>query len=483
MNGAAIALRMLTVICCLATFAGAARAAVGSSQYGIIAPVYDGTATSGGSASFIRLFNGGTVTTTFTTTVVGTPSGRIYGVANYAVPKNASPQKYYNDILTAAGAGPLTGGDTGYAIYVQNLDYYAGYQHVTFNGATTFFENASICARLLNPPAAAGSGVLLNVHTTKLAGWPSKVQIYNSGSAAANFQVSAVDVDTGVQIGNAATIAVGANEAKSMTMAALQTAMAIANPAVNQVNIIVTDPSASTLGAVLGHQVTNAALSADFNLTTVCAANPSLTSPPVAAASTTFQGTIAGVGGQSGTFTVTVQGAVSASTLPASTTERAQALSQATGSLIVSGAAAVALSGTYDSATRAIAVSGGGFALSGSVASGAYAGTYTAPGNVSGVFSSLNTSQSATTLYCGTWSDGTHHGTLNVHIAANGQLTGEVYEADGSAGVTLSGQAVGSSFSGKTTEKATFTGTIQGTTISGGDRNTTFSASVCAAPG
>lgn len=460
----------------LVIFAGDA-AAVSNTQYGIVAPIYDGSAASGGSSSFIRLFNGNAAATTFTITVVGSPTGRIYGVASFVVPRNASPQKYFNDILVAANAGALTGGDTGYAFYIQNLDFYAGYQHVTFNGATTFFENASICARVLNQPAS--SGALLNVHTTKLAGWPSKLQIYNAGTAAVNYQVTAVDSDTGVALGNPATVAVVASESKSMTMAALQTAMGISNPTINQVNLLVSDPSGGAISAVIGHQVTNTTLAADFNLTAACAANPALTAAPVSA-TTTYEGTIAGSGGQSGTFALTVQAAVSSASLEVpSSSERPQAVSQVSGNLKITGGATVALAGTYDSITKAVSVTGGGFTFSGSVSSGAYAGSYTAPGNVSGVFSSLNATQAAATLYCGTWADQGDRGTFNIHIAANGKLTGVT---TGGNGVTLAGQAVGNAFSGSSSEGVRFTGAIQGTGITGGGGGTTFSGSVCTPP-
>src|SRR5262249_35676852 len=51
-----------------------------------IAPAFDG---SDGNLSFVRLDNGGPATTTFGVTVVGSPSGSIYGTTTIQVPSRA----------------------------------------------------------------------------------------------------------------------------------------------------------------------------------------------------------------------------------------------------------------------------------------------------------------------------------------------------------------------------------------------------------
>src|SRR5262249_36103662 len=120
--------------------------ALNGQLYAVIAPIYTGA-----TSSFIRLFNGMNASSTFSISVVGSPSGRVMGTTTYSVPSNASPQYPIADIISKAGAGSLTNGDTSYALYLQDPDSTAGYQHVTFNGNNSFFENNSICANLLSP--------------------------------------------------------------------------------------------------------------------------------------------------------------------------------------------------------------------------------------------------------------------------------------------------------------------------------------------
>ncbi|MEQ9565812.1 MAG: hypothetical protein RLN85_08380, partial [Pseudomonadales bacterium] len=84
-------------------------AALNGSLYAVIAPIFDGVS---GTLSFVRLINGGAATSTFSVTVVGSPSGTAYGTANISVPTRASPQFSLPDIIAQAGVSGLSGGDT-----------------------------------------------------------------------------------------------------------------------------------------------------------------------------------------------------------------------------------------------------------------------------------------------------------------------------------------------------------------------------------
>jgi hypothetical protein len=248
--------------------------AVNGTYYAVIAPIYDGSATSGGSDSYIRLFNGKSTATTFTLTVVGSPSGNVYGTATFSVPGNASQQKHWAQVVGGANAGPLTGGDTSYAMYLRNPDPLAGYQHVTFHQVTTFFENASICDRLLNEAlVSTGKVVMPNVHTTQLGGYPSKLQIHNYQAVPVNYQVSAVYSETGAAAGSAITVPMAANETRTLLVSELQSQMGF-GPSEAHVNFFVRNPGASKPNVLVGHQVANNQLGADFNFSTACAANP-----------------------------------------------------------------------------------------------------------------------------------------------------------------------------------------------------------------
>src|SRR5439155_7226946 len=94
---------------------------------------------------------------------------------------------------------------------------------------------------------------------------------------------------------------------------------------------------------------------------------------------TMFEGTIAGSGGQSGAFSVTIQGAIAASSLPGAPavalTITALSFTQVSGTLNVAGGASVPLGGSFDSSTKTVSLSGGGFTLTGTISGAVLSGT------------------------------------------------------------------------------------------------------------
>ncbi|HZR23314.1 MAG TPA: hypothetical protein VFA59_06990 [Vicinamibacterales bacterium] len=116
---------------------------------------------------------------------------------------------------------------------------------------------------------------------------------------------------------------------------------------------------------------------------------------------------------------------------------RPLAVSTATGSVHITGGNTTAVSGTYDSSTNGVSVSGGGFSFTGTVNGGALSGSYS-QNDVTGGFSALNTSAGSVTTYCGTYNSvkpfkdnfgrsGTYfeNGNWNVQVSSNGVATGE----------------------------------------------------------
>ena len=101
------------------------------------------------------------------------------------MPRNASPQYPLSTIVSDAHAAALNGGDVSYSLYIQNPEPTSGYQHVTYNGVTNLFDNASVCATLLNQAitSVSNSLVMTNVHTTTLSGFPATVDIHNYWNA------------------------------------------------------------------------------------------------------------------------------------------------------------------------------------------------------------------------------------------------------------------------------------------------------------
>ena len=221
---------------------------------------------------------------------------------------------------------------------------------------------------------------------------------------------------------------------------------------------------------------------------------------PTTAATTTFQGTVAGSGGQSGTITLTVQSQVALSPrhlrLPFVATLHAQASVAASGSVHIAGGSTTTLAGTFDPSTKAFNVSGGGFAFTGVLGGTVVSGTYTGPSGVTGGFSSLSTTTGTVTAYCGNvFSSGAGQVATGVFNLAVSQATGAVsgtfsITADtpptvGSITGRLTGTAITFTFTGTAGQSAgqsgTGTGTIQGGTVSGrSDSNNPFSGSTSA---
>lgn len=171
-----------------------ARAALNGALYTVAAPIYDG---SSGSTSYLRLFGGVTAASTFTINVVATATGATLGTAAITVPKMASPQLSFATVLGLARAGMAA--DHGYALYIQNPDRTAGYQHVTFNGTSGLFENSSSCATLLSQAVTAfyPSLIVTNVHTDRLAeGYPTQIDIHNYWNAPVTYGIHVYDAGT-----------------------------------------------------------------------------------------------------------------------------------------------------------------------------------------------------------------------------------------------------------------------------------------------
>ena len=245
-------------------------AALNGTLYAVVAPTYTGSTT-----SFIRLFNGATNSSTFSITVVGSPSGRTMGTATIQVPSNAAPQYPLSDIVAAASAGGLTNGDTSYALYIQNADSTAGYQHVTFNRGNLFFENNSICKQLLSPTVVAinNAQVLTNVHTSRLSAFPSTITLSNYWNGPVTYRLTVRDAVTGGMIGQV-NVQAAANATYAIPESQLESQIPF-TPTSSQshVNVFIVDASGSAPNAVSGVSITNNTLAAEINMSTACAIN------------------------------------------------------------------------------------------------------------------------------------------------------------------------------------------------------------------
>jgi len=181
---------------------------------------------------------------------------------------------------------------------------------------------------------------------------------------------------------------------------------------------------------------------------------------------------------------VTIPTAVAASSVAslrsAGLTIKPLSFTQLSGTLNVGGGPSVTLAGSYDSSTNNVNLSGGGFTFTGSISGAVLSGTYAGPSSI-GEFSSLNSTQTSVTAYCGTYQSGGGSGAFNIDISATGAASGTT-----SQGCLLTGQLSGNSLAlscGGGGSGATGTvqnGTVSGTIGSGG----TFSGSsgACTVP-
>jgi hypothetical protein len=253
------------------------QSAINGTLYAVVAPTYNNP---NATLSYIRLFNGAAGPSNFSITIIGSPTGRNYGTANIQVGRSASPQYSLTQILANANAGALTGGDTSYSLYIQNPDAMSGFQHVTYNAVSKFFENSSVCSSLLNQAVAANSSsaVLTNVHTTRIAEYPSQVELHNFWNAAVTYRVTILDSDTGTVRGTV-NVPTAPNASYSIPMSSLESQSGWAPTATQfHANLVVTDPSGGPPYNMLGQSIVNSQLAASINMSTTCAVNATTSS-------------------------------------------------------------------------------------------------------------------------------------------------------------------------------------------------------------
>jgi hypothetical protein len=235
-------------------------------------------------------------------------------------------------------------------------------------------------------------------------------------------------------------------------------------------------------------------------LASACGGGDSSPTAP-GAATTSFQGTVAGSNGQSGTLSVTVDSQV-ATIRPFSfpwsvvATVHAQSTAvSATGSLRLIGGGTTTLTGTYNSSAKTLTLSGGAFTFNGSVSGAVMTGTYTGASGVTGAFATRTTTSGAVTVYCGSIfgappDTNVQTGVFNLVVSdASGAVSGafNIFADSPPTLGSISGQLTGTTLSATGTATSgkfapgtvALTGTIQGGSASGASAtNNPFSATV-----
>ena len=377
---------------------------------------------------------------------------------------------------------------------------FSGYfQHVLWKPADGTLTNLSTC----ETGVTIDTRRLVGVHTSILdGGYPSSVVVNNTGVAPTTVALGVYDARDGVKLGTYTTASIAAGANAILPVATIEAGIGI-TPTSNMYHYVI-----QVEGAFIGfvqHLVNNIQAGVVTDMSTACTLTAS-----TASTTTAFVGVVSGANNQSGTLSVSLQTAVgtsaSAKVIKAAVSggEKQQAVVMATGSFVIVGGSTVTLSGTYDTVSLALNLSGGGYTFTGtlSTANGnqVLKGTYTGPGNAAGGFAAerqLPTLQF--TSYCGTFtgtngngSDG--NGTWNFTISSAGSLSGRYANfTDGESG-DLRGQSSGTTtitFSGDAIAEldptdATFEGTVQNSIVSGNyDNGTqesgggTFTGGVC----
>lgn len=230
-----------------------------------------------------------------------------------------------------------------------------------------------------------------------------------------------------------------------------------------------------------GGQVARGAAVAMLTCGLLSACSSNSTSPST---STTLVGVVANAT-ESGSLTITIATGTLALAPPAGSKVRvfsvvtpayasAASVVNATGTLAIQGGATITLTGTYDTGTHTLSLSGGGYTFTGTYANGVLSGTFTNPTGGAGGFTTQSGSTTSVVAYCGTFTGsdmGYWNLTVNlttlvatgIHVSTVGQGTG-----------LLTGTVSGSSISGTSVEPqgvgGTFAGTFSGTnqsTLSG----------------
>ena len=248
--------------------------AVNGSLYSVVAPLYIGT---GGFYSYLRLFNGGSSTATFSVTVVGSPTGTNYGTATFQIPSRASIQYSMSQVLVGANA-TIRSPDTNFSFYIQSTEPLAGYQHVTHSPSASFFQNASVCKYTIQDAisAVAPSAILTHIHTSQLAsqGYPSAIELHNFANAAVTYRFTVIESTSGAIVGEM-NFATRANASYTIPWEDIERQIRW-TPESGQIyaNMVVSDTSGATPAVLLGQTVINDRLGATLNVTTMCAVNP-----------------------------------------------------------------------------------------------------------------------------------------------------------------------------------------------------------------
>ncbi len=288
----ALTMATLAVTSFISTFHGIKSAAaepekpfaLNGSTYAVVPGVVDRSA-GGFLSSYFRLFNGGSVATNFSVTVMNTAGVQVGATKTIQIPPMASKQYPMSDILDLVAPGTAAGGS--YSVYLSSAESTAGYQHVYFNGFTFLYENASVCKNLLSQVTLpySASLVLVNVHSSVIEafGFPMQVQLHNYAETAKTYNAKIYEGSTGVSRGQV-SFTLQPNETRSLAFVSqMQTASGVTWTSTTEgfANVVITDASGASPYASVTALIDMSGklgIGAATNMSTVCAVNAPTTS-------------------------------------------------------------------------------------------------------------------------------------------------------------------------------------------------------------
>jgi hypothetical protein len=180
-----------------------------------------------------------------------------------------------------------------------------------------------------------------------------------------------------------------------------------------------------------------------------------------------YEGTLSGTNGNSGTLSILIN---------------TQDVSQNVNATVdpVGDEEAVALTGSFNT-TGNINISGGGYQLQGAAINGIMVGTYTGPGDSSGGFTALLSTNETITNYCGLFT-GSDTGPWNLSVSSNNIVAATATGNNSDDTTIYTGTISENTVTLTSVTGATATGTLSGSIIQGtwdglGDSSGTFSLS------
>lgn len=236
--------------------------------YTVVAPIFNG---SDGNLSYLRFGNANTTSNTTTISVVGATTGTVYGSTSYTIPPGASPQYSINDILTkCTTCKNIT---EAVSLYIRNPAFYTGYQHVIYNSSNGFFENASLCQFRSSLDYSSLTQLVVNVHTSRIVGYPAKILLHNFYNTSVTFRAVVVESQTGTAKGELLLTAI-ANGSYAIDGSYFEQQLGWSpGPAEFHFNVVFQPYSTVGYYGLVGQAIYNQQLQAYTNMSQICGIN------------------------------------------------------------------------------------------------------------------------------------------------------------------------------------------------------------------